>query len=333
LQFKRNIRQLNYQIVLPKRASHKQNRDDEMERLPMVEGEMNSELVNFQKIARNILPHPGEIPSLPGIDIYGETLPLKGEVGGDHLIYIDFHKRFDLDARIQEALLENKSDVAKTLQENRDKAGILLADASGHSITDALLTAMLHQAFLVGASYELSLNGEISTDLFETLNTRFYQSASIDKFITMIYGEIHRSGEFRFISAAHPLPVVFSIEFDRLVNINQDRMVIYPPIGTLPSAAQVDARKQKSSYGYKPKYSVNTINIMGAGDIMLLFTDGFQEQMQGEYDFVSEQLEACLREVKYGSAREIFEHLKENFSVCVPEPEDDVTIVVVKKGW
>ncbi|MEJ2637334.1 MAG: PP2C family protein-serine/threonine phosphatase [Calditrichia bacterium] len=304
-----------------------------MNKIQLAESAASSELVNFQKIARNIRPHPGEIPILEGIDIYGEVIPLSGEVGGDHVIYIDFNKRFDMDARIQEALLANNADVAQRLEDTRHKAGILLADASGHSITDALLTAMLHQAFLLGAGYELTINGEISIDLFEALNTRFYQSSGIDKFITMIYGEIHQNGEFRFLSAAHPLPVVFSVEYDRLANINQDRMVIFPPIGTLPSATQVDSGKLKSTYGHKPQYSVNTINIMGAGDIMLLFTDGFQEQKQGEFNFVSACLEECLREVKNSSSREIIAHLKKEFFKRVPQPDDDVTVIAVKKAW
>jgi serine phosphatase RsbU (regulator of sigma subunit) len=304
-----------------------------MNRFQNIRQDDNKEMLNFQRIARNINPAPGEIPVLNGIDIYGDTIPLKGEVGGDHLIYIDFNKRFDMDARINEAKTHNKTRVVRKLEETRHKAGILLADASGHSITDALLTAMLHQAFLVGAGYELDQHGEISVELFEALNTRFYQSSSIDKYITMLYGEIHKNGQFRFISAAHPLPVVFSVEFNRLVNIKQDRMVIFPPIGTLPSASYVDAPKLKSSYGYKPKYSINTINIMGAGDIMLLFTDGFQDQNEGQIDFIKECLENCLREVKYQTAHEIVEHLKREFFKRIPLPDDDVTLVVVKKVW
>jgi serine phosphatase RsbU (regulator of sigma subunit) len=294
--------------------------------------DISRELINFQRIAKNIKPSSGEIPSLPGIDIYGKTIPFRGEVGGDHLIYIDFNKRFDMDARIREALNEDKTLVAQKLHATRQKAGILLADASGHSITDALLTGMLHQSFLVGAGYELSINGEITIDLFEALNTRFYQSSSIDKFITMIYGEIHQNGEFSFISAGHPLPVVFSNEYNFLVNINKEKMTIFSPIGTFPSESHVDVHQLESTYGYKPKYSVNTINIMGAGDIMLLFTDGFQDQEEGEFNFISDGLENCLREVKHSSAKEIVKCIIKNFFSRVPDPDDDVTVVVVKKN-
>ena len=44
------------------------------------------EFQNFEEIARGIMPRPGSVPSLVGMDVYGETLPLNGIVGGDHLI-------------------------------------------------------------------------------------------------------------------------------------------------------------------------------------------------------------------------------------------------------
>ena len=71
---------------------------------------------------------------------------------------------------------------------------------------------------------------------------------------------------------------------------------------------------------------------MGAGDIMLLFTDGFQDQEEGAFNFISEGLENCLREVKQSSAKEIVKFIIKNFFSRVPEPDDDVTIVVVKKN-
>ena len=38
-------------------------------------------------------------------------LPLSGSVGGDHLIYVDFKQRFDLDARIALAREQGRHDV------------------------------------------------------------------------------------------------------------------------------------------------------------------------------------------------------------------------------
>ena len=127
-----------------------------------------NEILNFQKIAKNIKPDPGEIPEISGLDIYGETIPLSGDVCGDHIIYVDFTKRFNLPERIKRAETAGRIDIVNKLKGLKDKAGIMLSDVSGHSITDHLLNAMLHQAFLVGASYELTMFGEITIDLFET---------------------------------------------------------------------------------------------------------------------------------------------------------------------
>ena len=60
---------------------------------------------------------------------------------------------------------------------------------------------MLHQAFLLGAIYELDMLRQITRRLFENLNTRFYQSSGAHKFVSMIYGEISEDAQFRFLSA------------------------------------------------------------------------------------------------------------------------------------
>ena len=151
---------------------------------------LTRELENFQDIARYLLPQPGEVPQLSGIDVWGGTSPLRGSVGGDHIIYVDFKQRFDLDARLTRARREHRTEIAANLLRLRRTAGIAVIDVAGHRVTDALLAAMLHQAFLVGALYELDLFGQVTRHLFEHLNTRFFQSSGAHKFISLIYGEI-----------------------------------------------------------------------------------------------------------------------------------------------
>ena len=41
------------------------------------------ELENFQDITRYLIPQPGEVPRLPGIDVWGGTRPLTGAAGGE----------------------------------------------------------------------------------------------------------------------------------------------------------------------------------------------------------------------------------------------------------
>ena len=130
------------------------------------------ELENFQDIASHLIPLPGEVPRLPGIDVWGGTRPLSGAVGGDHIIYVDFKQRFDLEARISRALSEGRTDIADNLRRCQNSAGIALIDVAGHRMTDALLAAMLHQAFLVGAIYELDIIGRSQAMLFKHLGGR-----------------------------------------------------------------------------------------------------------------------------------------------------------------
>ena len=57
------------------------------------------ELRNFQEIAHWLMPETGEVPRLAGLDVWGGTRALRGAVGGEHLIYVDFKQRCDLRAR------------------------------------------------------------------------------------------------------------------------------------------------------------------------------------------------------------------------------------------
>ena len=288
------------------------------------------ELENFQDIASNLLPQPGEIPRLRGIDVWGGSLPLTGAVGGDHIIYVDFKQRFDLAARISRAESEGRSQVAANLRRCEQSAGIAIVDVAGHRMTDALLAAMLHQAFLVGALYELDMNGQITRHLFENLNTRFYQSSAAHKFMSLIYGEISSDARFRFLSAAHPFPLIFSNQHDRFMDVGPHQRLSFPPVGMLPSFDAIDRNvTEASSLGFKQHYEMNEWWIMGAGDILLLHTDGLTDHRRDDDDYVAQALEAKVREVKRRDARGIYEAIMEDV-VRFAAPADDISLVVVK---
>jgi len=290
----------------------------------------SQEIENFENMAKYIVPSPGDIPKLKGIEIYGESLPLNGQVGGDHIIYLDFNNRFDLEARIATARENGREDIVKNLIRCRQKAGIALADVSGHQMTDALLSLMLHQSFLIGAAYELDKSGDVSTTLFEKLNTRFYKSSSVSKYLTMVYGEISEKGRFRFISVGHPIPVVFSSLYDRFVDISKQTLTTFPPIGLMPSLEDIDRRTSQSILGFKEGYEVNELNLMGSGDILVLYSDGLSDHENGSENYFPERLEDILRRKKHFSAQQIFEAIKNDLR-CFASPSDDITIVVIKK--
>jgi len=304
--------------------------DSSLPELPAENRNIDRELENFQDIARYLLPAPGELPRLRGIDVFGGVRPLNGMLGGDHLIYVDFKQRFDLAARIAQAEGEGRAEVAANLQRCGNTAGIALIDVAGHRMTDALLTAMFHQAFLLGAAYELDTSGRVTKHLFENLNTRFYQSSAAHKFITLIYGEISEDARFRFLSAGHPFPTVFSVVHDRFMDVGEDRRTTFPPLGLQPLLNAIDRGILPASLlGFKAHYETNEWQLIGRGDILLMYTDGLSEHARDDEPYFPGRLEQVVRRVKGESARAIYDAIMDDVVAFAPLA-DDTSVVVVK---
>jgi serine phosphatase RsbU (regulator of sigma subunit) len=213
------------------------------------------------------MPVEGVIPHLPGIEMYGDSIPV-GTVGGDLFEYINFQQRYDIDARIQRALklsqefLEprrpgaepcNSVDdhlewmkskpaykseideyrearsseqmrIAENLYELYNTAGVLLADAEGHGVISAKIASTVHDTFHAFMLAELDRWGKTTPELFERINLRLAQSATARNTLgrseeeysrevaTMLYGEVHSSGHFRFVNFGHPPPLLFSAQ-------------------------------------------------------------------------------------------------------------------------
>jgi serine phosphatase RsbU (regulator of sigma subunit) len=62
-----------------------------------------SSVLNIDEYLRQrLMPVEGAIPHIPGIDMFGVSMPA-GTVGGDLFEYINFQQRYDIEARIQQA--------------------------------------------------------------------------------------------------------------------------------------------------------------------------------------------------------------------------------------
>jgi serine phosphatase RsbU (regulator of sigma subunit) len=288
-----------------------------------------------QYLSQSLIPEPGATPRVNNIDIYGVSLPFNGIAGGDLITYLDFHDRYDLDARIARALAKGQSTKAQMLQRCKRKGGIMVADVAGHEFSDAIRALLMHQLFHLAAMYEISQYGEITTHLFEQINTRFCKSRTLRRlsadldftsFITLIYGEISDTGRFRFVSAGHPPPLVFSREYDRFVEISSDRLVSYPPLGLQLTENHPDARLFKRVLGYKERYTVNDLNLMGQGDVLLLFTDGLTDSFS---PYTQGHLERSVSSAKHGTAKDICEAIIKDRKV-IANLNDDLSLVVIK---
>jgi serine phosphatase RsbU (regulator of sigma subunit) len=108
--------------------------------------------------------------------------------------------------------------------------------------------------------------------------------------------------------------------------------VSYTPLGLFPSEDDVDATRIPRPIGYKPRYTVNEVNLLGDGDILILHTDGLGDHIREDGSaFVPDELEALIRERKHHSAHEIYEEVRERALAFAPL-EDDMTVVVIKKA-
>jgi serine phosphatase RsbU (regulator of sigma subunit) len=63
-------------------------------------------------LRKRLMPVEGAIPQLPGIEMYGNSIPA-GAVGGDLFEYINFQQRYDVDGRIQLALKHSQEYLEK----------------------------------------------------------------------------------------------------------------------------------------------------------------------------------------------------------------------------
>lgn len=346
-------------------------------------------------LRERLMPVEGAVPLLPGIEMYGDSIPA-GTVGGDLFEYINFQQRYDIDARIQRALKLSKeflellppaasarnsvddhvqwlksrpghssqieteyrdarsSDqerIAEDLHELYNTAGVLLVDAQGHGIISAKIASTVHDTFHALMLAELDQRGKTTTELFERLNLRLAQSATprntlglIEKELareiaTMLYGEVHANGHFRFVNFGHPPPLVFSAEDRKFTEIDRSHMVQFLALGLqIPEDHPDRARYFSMQYRRGANYSdVAEITLLHPGDILFLYTDGVYD---GSDDERRQQLQAILREYCKQSAKDIcsallHDALKEDDRLAtIGEADriDDKTVFIIKRS-
>ena len=66
-----------------------------------------TDLTIDEYLRKRLMPVEGAIPHISGIEMYGNSIPA-GSVGGDLFEYINFQQRYDIDARVRQALTLSK---------------------------------------------------------------------------------------------------------------------------------------------------------------------------------------------------------------------------------
>lgn len=341
------------------------------------------------------MPVEGSIPHIPGIEMFGNSVPAE-TVGGDLFEYINFQQRYDIDARVQQAQrlskeflealphgapIRNSVDdhvlwlkaisgftpgmeteyrfarsseqvrVSEDLRDLYSTAGILLVDAQGHDIISAKIASTVHDTFHALMLTELDRYGKTTPMLFENLNLRLAQSVTARNELaidekgearenaTLLYGEVHPGGHFRFVNFGHPAPLVFSGDSGKLLNVDAARIAQFLALGLQISADDPD-RRRYYSLNLRPREiqssDVDEITLLNPGDILVLYTDGVYD---GSDKQERELLEAILGEHYQQPAKDICNALLDH---AVQRDEqlrqtddadliDDKTVVILKR--
>jgi sigma-B regulation protein RsbU (phosphoserine phosphatase) len=147
-----------------------------------------------------------------------------------------------------------------------ERVVLYVIDVSGHGVGAALLSVTLHHllAYLpapfpaFSQSTQNASRFDISSpsDVARQLNRLFPMDSERLQYFSMIYGILHlRSGQFKYVSAGHPAPLVLPRDGSPILLSNQGF-----PIGLFP-----DVEYQEESV------------VLNPGDRLFLYTDGFTE--------------------------------------------------------
>src|SRR5437667_10142223 len=161
----------------------------------------------------------------------------------DHVQWLKSRPGYEpeMESAYREARSSEQVRVAEDLRELYTTAGVLLVDAQGHGIISAKIASTVHDTFHALMLSELDRYGRTTLELFENINLRLAQSVTARNALgiseeenareiaTMLYGEVHPRGYFRFVNFGHPPPLVFSAQSRKFVKIDQRRMAQFLP--------------------------------------------------------------------------------------------------------
>lgn len=190
---------------------------------------------------------------------------------------------------------------------NEQQLGILIADASGHSVPAAMVAIMARFAFA-----EVVRHTVRPREVLAFMNRRL-QGLTDERFVTAFYGLLDRqTREFRYASAGHPPPLRFNPKRGAIEPLSARGLML----GIVPEASY-----EESSLRLEP------------GDRLCLYTDGVVDSRNLKKEaFGLERLEGCLRDAAALPAAKLVERLVAQLQEFRSDRPawDDLTLLVAE---
>ncbi len=200
-------------------------------------------------------------------------------------------------------------DYCDIIKFDEDNVGLVVGDVAGKGMPAALLMALL-----LGSLRTLISAGLRGSELITKLNKYLCTSIPANRLVTLFYGELDtRTGVLHYINAGHNPPFVIrgGNEFDRLAPT------------ALVLGVNDDAR-----------YEVSEMQL-GAGQRVLLFTDGLTEAFNAkEEEYGEERLKSYLERHPGSEPNKLIDGLLGDvLNFCgSTRPKDDMTLMVITRS-
>ncbi len=246
------------------------------------EERIEQELQIARRVQQSFLPI--KTPSLKDIDIAAVCKPAF-ETGGD---YYDFIKLDDY------------------------RLAVAIGDVSGKGIQ-----AAFYMTFIKGLLHSLSRENYSPAEVLKKANRYFYENASRNTFISLIYGIIDLKRQtFTFARAGH----------NPLLHINTNDRSIEE---LRPNGLGIGLTKEKI---FDNKISEIELSITD-GDLFLLYTDGITEALNEAHKFYStDRLKKLINEHKFKTASTVTSIISEEISkfIGAAKQHDDMTVMAIR---
>jgi sigma-B regulation protein RsbU (phosphoserine phosphatase) len=184
---------------------------------------------------------------------------------------------------------------------NDKRAGILIADVSGHGVPAALIASMVKLA----AAAQIA-NVSNPSELLNGMNITLLGNTQ-RQFVTAAYVYLDAErGEFKYSAAAHPAMLLLRDE--EVIKISENGLMLAAfPFATYTSVSH-------------PLIS---------GDRILLYTDGILEALNArDEEFGEERLDALLKATVNLTSAETADHIIASVRLWSLSQSDDLTVVV-----
>ncbi len=185
-----------------------------------------------------------------------------------------------------------------------DRWSLVVADVSGKGVSSGILAALLQGALALGSeSIEMAR-------MMSRVNQFLNERTEGEKYATVFYCTLDRSGNLQWVNAGHVTPIVVRGD-GKLERLGTTGM----PVGLLPTA----------------EYEVKTLQL-DPGDKLVAYSDGLSEAQDGDGQFFDGRMREVIRAKARGSFRELHDALMqavEEFARNTVQT-DDITAAVVE---